>query len=291
MGAKNGSTTGFVTAVWSAVRNRRGPAGFGMTITSGMREFGETDADGENVDCITSLTSLKLASDVKCTITVDACTPAEYPEFAMPSALTTWGDDRGRWFRLGRFLEMCRFPYCCSARSLRNRSRRTFTLSSMNTNDICGCAPGLDPSEDPTGDLTAGTASMTPGGGTPSMPRPIGGAMVRCVAVVGETSVVSGMPSPAWLTSRPHAVRYELRWCANDPFELACKVTFLPLRVSANAVSSSSVGSLAIFIAFELELLDPSPSTTSDGFTAEGLPRSSTREKSHARPTLKSWGC
>ena len=40
VGRKNGSTTGFVTAVCSAVRNRLGPAGFGMTITSGMRVAG-----------------------------------------------------------------------------------------------------------------------------------------------------------------------------------------------------------------------------------------------------------
>ena len=37
MGAKKGSTMGFVTAVCNAVRMRRGPAGLGTTITSGRR--------------------------------------------------------------------------------------------------------------------------------------------------------------------------------------------------------------------------------------------------------------
>jgi len=54
VGTKNGSTTGFVTAVYSAVRTRRGPAGLGMIMTSGM-EPGGYDA---RMDCITSLTGL-----------------------------------------------------------------------------------------------------------------------------------------------------------------------------------------------------------------------------------------
>jgi len=35
IGEKKGSTMGFVTAVWSAVRNLRGPAGLGIIMTSG----------------------------------------------------------------------------------------------------------------------------------------------------------------------------------------------------------------------------------------------------------------
>ena len=49
VGMKNGSTTGRVTAVCSAVRNRRGPAGFGMTITSGIRTE-EPPAVGARID-------------------------------------------------------------------------------------------------------------------------------------------------------------------------------------------------------------------------------------------------
>ena len=37
VGTKKGSTTGLVTAVCSAVKKRRGPAGLGMTMISGMR--------------------------------------------------------------------------------------------------------------------------------------------------------------------------------------------------------------------------------------------------------------
>jgi hypothetical protein len=36
MGEKKGSTTGCFAAVCSAVRNRRGPTGFGMTMISGL---------------------------------------------------------------------------------------------------------------------------------------------------------------------------------------------------------------------------------------------------------------
>ena len=37
VGTKNGSTIGLVAAVCSAVKKRRGPAGLGMTMTSGIR--------------------------------------------------------------------------------------------------------------------------------------------------------------------------------------------------------------------------------------------------------------
>jgi hypothetical protein len=37
MGSKNGSMAGFVIAVCNAVKNRRGPAGLRIIITSGMR--------------------------------------------------------------------------------------------------------------------------------------------------------------------------------------------------------------------------------------------------------------
>lgn len=40
IGTKNGSTIGFVIAVCSAVKNRRGPAGLGTTMTSGIRDDG-----------------------------------------------------------------------------------------------------------------------------------------------------------------------------------------------------------------------------------------------------------
>lgn len=66
MGAKKGSTTGFVTAVWRAVRIRRGPAGFGTTMTSGNLV---QELPGTIIDCTASLTSLKFARDVKWTIT------------------------------------------------------------------------------------------------------------------------------------------------------------------------------------------------------------------------------
>lgn len=53
MGEKNtGSTMGFVTAVYSAVRNRRTPAGLGMTIISGRLPI-----FGIMMACTTSLTS------------------------------------------------------------------------------------------------------------------------------------------------------------------------------------------------------------------------------------------
>lgn len=38
MGEKNGSTTGWYTAVWRAVKNRRGPTGLGTTMTSGCKK-------------------------------------------------------------------------------------------------------------------------------------------------------------------------------------------------------------------------------------------------------------
>lgn len=41
MGTKNESTIGFLVAVYSAVRTRRGPAGFGITITSGKYDENE----------------------------------------------------------------------------------------------------------------------------------------------------------------------------------------------------------------------------------------------------------
>lgn len=40
MGEKNGSTVGLVAAVCRAVNTRLGPAGLGMTITSGIRRMG-----------------------------------------------------------------------------------------------------------------------------------------------------------------------------------------------------------------------------------------------------------
>ena len=61
MGAKNGSTMGFVTAVCNAVRMRRGPAGLGTTITSGSRVH---MLPGVIMDWIASFTSLKFANDV-----------------------------------------------------------------------------------------------------------------------------------------------------------------------------------------------------------------------------------
>jgi hypothetical protein len=56
IGIKKGSTTGFVTAVCNAVKNRRGPAGLGMIMTSGMADVAP-GCDARS-DCITSLTSL-----------------------------------------------------------------------------------------------------------------------------------------------------------------------------------------------------------------------------------------
>jgi hypothetical protein len=56
MGMKNGSTVGFVIAVWRAVRNLRGPAGLGIIMMSGsgiaMAPYSAM------MDCTTSFTSL-----------------------------------------------------------------------------------------------------------------------------------------------------------------------------------------------------------------------------------------
>jgi hypothetical protein len=57
IGAKKGSTVGFVTAVCNAVKNRRGPAGLGMIMTSGIADVVEPGREARS-DCITSLTSL-----------------------------------------------------------------------------------------------------------------------------------------------------------------------------------------------------------------------------------------
>lgn len=45
IGIKNESTIGFFVAVYSAVRTRRGPAGLGMTMTSGTCAENEVVAD------------------------------------------------------------------------------------------------------------------------------------------------------------------------------------------------------------------------------------------------------
>jgi hypothetical protein len=63
IGEKKGSTIGLTAAVWSAVRTRRGPAGFGMTITSGKRLV--VPRLGPSTDCIIPFTSLKLDRLVK----------------------------------------------------------------------------------------------------------------------------------------------------------------------------------------------------------------------------------
>lgn len=56
IGEKNGSTIGFFTAVCSAVKNRRGPAGLGRTITSGT---GAMEPEYEfRIDCMQSLITL-----------------------------------------------------------------------------------------------------------------------------------------------------------------------------------------------------------------------------------------
>jgi len=56
IGVKKGSTIGFVTAVCIAVKNRRGPAGLGIIITSGMADV--VPGCEARSDCMTSLTSL-----------------------------------------------------------------------------------------------------------------------------------------------------------------------------------------------------------------------------------------
>jgi hypothetical protein len=77
MGEKKGSTGGLVSAVCNAVSRRRGPAGLGMIMTSGIGvKVDEYDA---TTDCITSLIILKLARLAKCTMTTDEEAAEEYP--------------------------------------------------------------------------------------------------------------------------------------------------------------------------------------------------------------------
>ena len=63
VGTKKGSTTGRVTAVCNAVKKRRGPAGLGITMTSGIRQ--ELPLVGVRMVWTASLTSLKLERLVK----------------------------------------------------------------------------------------------------------------------------------------------------------------------------------------------------------------------------------
>src|SRR5258707_13699571 len=91
MGEKKGSTIGFIVAVCSAVRTRRGPAGFGMTITSGRRLV--VPRFGPSTDNKIPFTGLKGARLGQRTMTaaflgdggVDEC----------PMQRRSWGQDGG----------------------------------------------------------------------------------------------------------------------------------------------------------------------------------------------------
>jgi hypothetical protein len=55
MGEKNGSTIGRFAAVCNAVRNRRGPTGLGMTMTSGCAN---AEFNGEELPSSEEIVSL-----------------------------------------------------------------------------------------------------------------------------------------------------------------------------------------------------------------------------------------